>query len=243
MRCSQRLTMRKRTLAFFLLLAGCPMEPQVGSLGNGKFGYRCAAGALVDASNFDAACAPGFLTGPTVLPSSVAVGSTFTVTYRSNKSTNDETVFSAGPSLVALTGGHFEAQRAGVVALIGTRGNAADDFVYVRTAKVASIKIAQASSRELVATPVDSDGKTLGGRLACTWTWTSWDPEVTFSSSGRKASVAGPAGRSATINAQCGDVHGTILVTVPGSQDAGADAPADAPVDAPNDASDGGSDA
>ena len=50
-----------------------------------------------------------------------------------------EAASTAEPALLALTGGHFEALRTGNVAIIGTHGGVADDLLYVKISKLASI--------------------------------------------------------------------------------------------------------
>jgi len=234
------------TWAAVLALAACtPIES--GTLGNGKFGYVCMGQFPNDASNFDAACAPGILAMGNTVPAQVAVGATFTVTYKSNATTGEEPTFSAAPSIVALSGGHFEALRPGVVAIIGTHKGNADDLLYVKVAKIASIKIVQSGTGSLEATPLSSDNATLGGKLACDWQWSTTNSAVQVQSVGRKATVTGLPGQSAQVFAKCGDVGESIVITIKGqSQDGGggSDAASDAPSDSGNDAAkDGGSDA
>lgn len=236
--------MGKRKWAWVLVLAACtPIEP--GNLGNGKFGYICTGQFPNDASNFDAACAPGVLSTGNTVPAEVAVGATFTVTYKSNASAAEEGAISSGPTILALTGGHFEALRPGNVAVIGTHGGVADDLLYVKVSKLASIRMAQTGGGQIEATPLASNNNILGGKLACTWEWSSTNTAVQVSSVGRKATVYGLPGSSATVFAKCGDVSNSIIITVTSQGgDAGTDAPSDAPSDSSNDsATDGGSDA
>lgn len=229
-------------------LVGCSAlsNPEPGSLGNGKFGYTCTSQGFADASNFDTQCAPGVFSAPNFVPKVIAVGATFAATYRSNKATagDIDTVISSAPSIVALTGGHFETLRAGNIALIGTHKGAADDFEYVKIAPVASIKLALESTTSIAASPMSADNAVLGGKLDCTWTWSSSESFVVITSTGRKAQVLGPPNTSATITATCGSQSGTLLVHLTGgpTPDAGAnDASSDAPSDSPSDApSDGG---
>jgi hypothetical protein len=233
--------MRKRTLFLFTIFAGCSSlsNPNPGSLGNGKFGYTCTGTLIADASYFDTQCAPGVFTAPNFVPAAVAVGATFGVTYSSNRPTGDETVISGAPSIVALTGGHFEAMRTGNVALVGMRTGVADDFVYVRVANIASIKVALESSTKLVASPLSSEGTVLGGKLACSWSWSSSDARVIITSTGRKAQVIGPANTSASITASCGSFSGSLVVQLTGGP---SDAGADGASEAGDAASDGSSD-
>src|SRR6185503_1315208 len=105
-----------------------------------------------------------------------------------------------------------------------------------------SIRMAQSSTGQLEATPLSSSGGVLGGKLACTWEWSTTNNTVAISSTGRKATVTGLPGTSATVFAKCGDVGNQIVITVKGSQDAGTDAPSDAPPDAPGDSSSDASD-
>lgn len=237
-----------------LLAVGACVPIESGVLGNGKFGYQCFGQFPNDASNFDASCAPGVLamdsfsfsseTRDNTVPAQVAVDATFTVTYKSNAQVAEEPTFSAGPSIVALTGGHFKALRPGIVAIIGTHKGAADDMLYVKVAKIASIKIVQSGTASLEATPLSSDGGTLGGKLACGWQWSTTNSAVQLQSVGRKATVYGVPGSSAQVFAKCGDVSNSIVITVKGDSDAGSDAASDAPSDSGNDAAkDGGTDA
>jgi hypothetical protein len=233
--------MGKRKWALLLVIGACtPIEP--GNLGNGKFGYACVGQFPNDASNFDATCAPGVLATNNTVPSQVAVGSTFTVTYKSNAQLGEESVISAGPSLLALTGGHFQALRAGNVAIIGTHAGQADDLLYVKIAKLASLKLTQTGGGQLEAMPLAADNTVLGGNLACTWEWSTTNTAVQIQSVGRKAHVYGLPGTSATVFAKCGDVSNQIVITVTTSNgDGGTDASSDAPTDSSSDAAtDGG---
>jgi hypothetical protein len=224
---------------------GCSLSnPDVGALGNGKFGYTCSAQGFADASNFDTQCAPGVFSAPNFVPGFIAVGATFSVTYKSNKSsTETDTVISSAPSIVALTGGHFETLRAGNVAMIGMHLDASDDFEYVKIAAIASIKVSLESTTTIAASPMSADNMVLGGKLNCTWTWSSSEPLVKITNTGRKASVIGPPNTTAMVTATCGAQSGSLLVHLTGAPaDAGTDGSSDAASDAASEAgsSDGG---
>lgn len=236
------------TLALIGVGMGCSARnPDVGALGNGKFGYTCSGQGFADASNFDTQCAPGVFSAPNFVPAAIAVGATFGVTYRSNKSVNDDTdtVISSAPSIAALTGGKFETLRAGNVAMIGMHKGEADDFEYVKILPIASIKVSIESTTSIAASPMSADNVVLGGKLNCTWSWSSSESFVKITSTGRKASVIGPPSTSAMITATCGSLSGSVLVHLTGAPaDAGVDGSKDAASDAPSEAgpTDGGSD-
>lgn len=238
--------MRKRTPFLTLALmgfGGCSISnPDAGALGNGKFGYTCSAQGFADASNYDTQCAPGVFSAPNFVPAQIAVGATFGVTYKSNTSTTEtDTVISSAPSIVALTGGHFETLRAGNVAMIGMHLGAADDFEYIKVAAVASIKVALESATTIAASPMSADNMVLGGKLNCTWAWSSSEAFVKITNTGRKASVIGPENTSAVVTATCGAQSGSVLVHLTGAPaDAGADGSNDAASDAPSEAGEGG---
>jgi hypothetical protein len=85
----------------------------------------------------------------------------------------------------------------------------------------------------------------LGGKLNCTWTWSSSESFVKINSTGRKASVIGPPNTQAMITATCGSLSGSVLVHLTGAPaDAGVDGSKDAASDAPSEGgpTDGGSD-
>ena len=64
--------MRCLTLTL-MALGGCALSnPDVGALGNGKFGYTCSAQGFADASNFDTQCAPGVFSAPNFVPAAIA---------------------------------------------------------------------------------------------------------------------------------------------------------------------------
>lgn len=218
-------------------LTGCtnvdgPSPPgTIGDLGNGQFLYECDLASDVacdDAAELQA------------IPEAVAVGSRFGASYVSLFGGGKVRVLSAAPQLlenVDSFGSIFEAQKPGTSALLAQQGDDFVDFVHVRLAEVASVRvnaldpiaeqldtlaIAEGLTRTLRAQPLDDKGAILAGGLPCNWTVEdSAVARIATDSNDNQVVIEGVATGVTTATVQLGALEHTLEIEVGGGAGGG----------------------
>jgi hypothetical protein len=225
------------------LFFGCgPLTP-TGQLGNGQFTYVCSPGSVDTACSSATASPEGTVSfedtadslGTTTLPHVIAVGAAFTITYSAIVDGYDSIqgdsgygVTPASSEIAAPNGDSIIAKRAGYIALLAenSASQTVDDFVLVNLQPIASLAPAQddvvlapGSVEQLSVTAEDAAGETLGGRLACAWTFTKGTSALAFqgSTNGAAVNIQGLADGDATANVTCGGVTAEVAVHVTGT--------------------------
>jgi hypothetical protein len=207
-----------------------------GELNNGVFSYACD-------SDSDPACdgaEPGTLG---TIPSKIAVGGRFTLSYTASPLGDDSSggstiVEPVSKSLLTQTetfGSTFKALKPGLCGVLARRGDVVADFVHVRIGAIDhlqidatssssgesegidSLELAEGDEVSLRAFPVDEADEMLAGALSASWT-SSDEVVAAFDSTATDNNVAlrALAAGTTTLRVEVEDQSREIQVTVVG---------------------------
>jgi hypothetical protein len=218
-----------------------------GGLGQASFTYVCPTGGGPHAPGPDAWC--DSTADRSAIPD-VAIGAPFRLAVDRDSTGGPQP---AVPGLAQSTPQGWALAQEGWLGFLAWSGPDVIDFTHVRGEPVASLvwddaedatptSLAVSSSPVLLSvSPMDANGATLGGALACTFSVS--DPSVlAVTGTGRVASVLGLASGDATLTAACGGVEARTSIHVGGSTsvpEAAADDTSDLDLDGADDADDG----
>lgn len=202
-----------------------------GDLGNGIFSYKCS-------SDSDPVCDDSVILHE--MPAAIAVGSRFIAVYTpsgedGNKGT--ASVFPASRELIIETetfGSSFKAVRPGTAALLAQRGTTIVDFVHVRLASPAGVRIDATDDptdgvwsavttitvkvdepQTIRAGLVDEADELLAGALSAAWTSEdSAVAEIVTLPTDNRIQVQGKALGETKLRVSLGDQSGEIVVKV-----------------------------
>lgn len=212
------------------LVASCGAEEgMLGDQGAGYFEYVCTRAG-------DAVCTTGV--GPTgILPMDIALGSEFGARY-SGEAPQPEgdvsfavKVVPASPVFVEVVSAErFVARAAGHVALLGRGSNGVvADLVHVRIAPTGALRITAQGQEiteleltgavDVVAAPLDAEGRPLAGALAYAWSASSEAVvDVLPAEGGATATLVPIEPGSATLTVTAGGAEATLDVVVTGAE-------------------------